>query len=326
MAADNRQIQSALIQMLENFRRCGISRFGSLPANELPAEWLERIAELNRTPAVSVPASPLAVAPPPSANASSKAPLTATDPSSVQAAIPSSGQTSREQIARGQISNGQPDSRTNTVGQPIAGVQIGGLAAEPWSLPVLESDQRQQRLDTLESHVRDCRKCTAIVDHRQQTVFGVGPLHPVVCFMGEAPGADEDRSGKPFVGKAGQLLTKIITAMKLRREDVFILNALKCRPPQNRTPVNEEIDNCRHYMEEQLNTLQPKFIVCLGAVAVRSLLQSELSIGRLRGKFYQYRGSRVVVTYHPSYLLRNESAKKLVWDDMKMLMAELPPA
>jgi DNA polymerase len=141
--------------------------------------------------------------------------------------------------------------------------------------------------------------------------------------MGEAPGADEDRVGKPFVGRAGQLLTKIISAMRLERSDVYILNALKCRPPQNRTPVPDEIDSCRHFVETQLNILQPAFIVCLGAVAVRSLLHSNLPIGRLRGQFHAYRGARVVVTYHPSYLLRNESAKKLVWQDMQMLMREM---
>jgi uracil-DNA glycosylase family 4 len=195
---------------------------------------------------------------------------------------------------------------------------------EAWVLPILPNEQRRQRFDTLAEQVRDCRRCSAIVGYRQQTVFGDGNLHPTVCFMGEAPGADEDRTGLPFVGKAGQLLTKIINAMKLRREDVYILNALKCRPPQNRTPINEEIDYCRHFVESQLDILQPQFIVCLGAVAVRSILRQDGSIGRLRGKFHHYRGARVVVTYHPSYLLRNESAKKLVWEDMKMLMAELP--
>ncbi|RMF42569.1 MAG: uracil-DNA glycosylase, partial [Planctomycetota bacterium] len=192
-----------------------------------------------------------------------------------------------------------------------------------WTLPVLPLDQRQQRFDALDAEVRACRRCEEIVHFRRQTVFGEGTLQPTVCFMGEAPGADEDRLGRPFVGRAGQLLDKIIIAMKLRREEVYILNALKCRPPQNRTPDPQEIDNCRPFVETQLEVLQPKFIVCLGAVAARSLLRTTSPIGRLRGRFHPYKGARVVVTYHPSYLLRNENAKRLVWEDMKMLMREL---
>jgi DNA polymerase len=197
------------------------------------------------------------------------------------------------------------------------------VAERPWSLPAMSTEERKSRLEVLNGEVQACRKCADIVCYRQQTVFGTGPLQPTVCFMGEAPGADEDRTGEPFVGRAGQLLTKIIEAMQLKREDVFILNALKCRPPQNRTPVPEEIEHCHPFVETQLEILQPKYIVCLGAVAVRSLLGLNLPVGSLRGRFHQYRQSRVVVTYHPSYLLRNESAKKLVWQDMQMLMREL---
>lgn len=197
------------------------------------------------------------------------------------------------------------------------------VAERPWVLPALSADERQSRFEALNGEVKACRKCADIVCFRQQTVFGTGPLQPTVCFMGEAPGADEDRSGEPFVGRAGQLLTKIIEAMQLKRNEVFILNALKCRPPQNRTPVPEEIEHCQPFVESQLEILQPKYIVCLGAVAVRSLLGLSLPVGSLRGRFHQYRQARVIVTYHPSYLLRNESAKKLVWQDMQMLMQEL---
>ena len=197
------------------------------------------------------------------------------------------------------------------------------LAVKPWSLPTLNVAERQMRFDAINDEVKACRLCADIVCYRQQTVFGTGPLKPIVCFMGEAPGADEDRQGVPFVGRAGQLLSKIIEAMQLKREEVFILNALKCRPPQNRTPVPEEIENCHPFVAQQLSILQPPYIVCLGAVAVRSLLGSTLSVGSLRGRFHHYRQAKVVVTYHPSYLLRNESAKKLVWQDMQMLMREL---
>jgi DNA polymerase len=141
--------------------------------------------------------------------------------------------------------------------------------------------------------------------------------------FGEAPGADEDRTGEPFVGAAGQLLDKILIASSLKRDEVYIMNSLKCRPPNNRTPVDSEIDNCRPFFESQLETIQPDYIVCWGSIAVRAVLKSTESVGRLRGKFHSYRGAKVMVTYHPAYLLRNPDAKKLTWEDMKMLMREI---
>jgi DNA polymerase len=144
-----------------------------------------------------------------------------------------------------------------------------------------------------------------------------------VVLFGEAPGADEDRTGRPFVGAAGQLLDKIIAASKLQREDLFIMNTLKCRPPGNRTPEEAEIASCRGFFERQFELLRPEFVVCLGAVAAKSLLQTQASIGQLRGKFHSYRGAQVVVTYHPAYLLRNPEMKKHTWSDMQMLMRAL---
>jgi len=141
--------------------------------------------------------------------------------------------------------------------------------------------------------------------------------------FGEAPGAEEDRVGEPFVGPAGQLLDKILSSSGLKKPEVYIVNALKCRPPNNRTPTDSEIENCRPFFEAQLETIQPEFIVCWGAVAVRAVLGSTESIGRLRGKFHNYRGAKVLVTYHPAYLLRTPDAKKLTWEDMKMLMREM---
>ena len=158
---------------------------------------------------------------------------------------------------------------------------------------------------------------------RTQTVFGVGNIRPRLCFFGEAPGRDEDLQGEPFVGAAGQLLNRIIQAMTLAREDVYILNVLKCRPPENRNPEPEEVDCCRPFYERQLQILNPEFICCLGAYAARTLLDTDLSVGRMRGKFFQHGAARVVVTYHPAYLLRNASAKRATWDDMQMLMAEM---
>lgn len=223
-----------------------------------------------------------------------------------------------------------PTPPTTTVQEPLrkhsSERSIGSAAGTDitmWQKPALSDPQRQSLFRELDSQIRNCRLCGELCGFRHQTVFGVGPLRPTLCFMGEAPGADEDRVGEPFVGRAGQLLTRIIGAMQLKREEVYILNALKCRPPGNRTPMPSEIGNCHPFVEEQLEILQPRFIVCLGAVAVRSLLGWETPIGRLRGKFYRYRGAQVVITYHPSYLLRNEQAKRLVWEDMQMLMKEM---
>jgi DNA polymerase len=162
-----------------------------------------------------------------------------------------------------------------------------------------------------------------LVASRTQTVFGVGDPLAKVCFFGEAPGADEDAAGEPFVGRAGQLLNKIIEAITLKRENVYILNVLKCRPPGNRPPADDEIANCRGYFERQLEIIRPQYIVCLGATAAKALLQTPWSIGRLRGKFHDYQGSKVLATYHPAYLLRNPAAKADVWDDMKLLMHDM---
>jgi DNA polymerase len=178
-------------------------------------------------------------------------------------------------------------------------------------------------LAVLQQEVAGCTRCGELASTRTQTVFGVGHPEARLCFLGEAPGADEDRLGEPFVGRAGQLLNKILQACKLRREDVYILNILKCRPPGNRNPAPDESQNCRRFLDRQLELIQPEFICCLGAVAAQNLLGTADSIGRLRCKVHKYRGIHVVCTYHPAYLLRNPSAKAQTWDDMKLLMREM---
>ncbi len=175
-------------------------------------------------------------------------------------------------------------------------------------------------LDVVRREVAGCTLCRELASTRTQTVFGVGNPNARLCFLGEAPGADEDRKGEPFVGRAGQLLDKIIEACTLSREDVYILNILKCRPPGNRNPAPEEAANCRGYLDRQLALIQPEFLCCLGAVAARNLLASEESIGKMRGRVFDYRGIQVVCTYHPAYLLRNPSAKRDTWEDMQKLM------
>jgi DNA polymerase len=186
------------------------------------------------------------------------------------------------------------------------------------------ADGKLQQLQALQAEVAGCTRCTELAQTRTQTVFGVGNPNARLVFLGEAPGADEDLQGEPFVGRAGQLLNDIITkGMKLRREDVYILNVLKCRPPNNRNPAPNEVINCRPFLDRQLEILQPEFICCLGAVAAKALLNTEVSIGRLRGKFHDYQGIPVLCTYHPAYLLRNPPAKKEVWEDIQILMKRM---
>lgn len=186
-----------------------------------------------------------------------------------------------------------------------------------------QSENLDRALAILSEEVSQCQACSELSKIRTQTVFGVGDPRARVVFFGEAPGADEDRIGEPFVGKAGQLLDRILSASTFRRDEVYILNTLKCRPPGNRNPNDVEIQNCGRFWQRQLELIQPEYVVCLGAIAVRTLLQTDRSIAKLRGDFHRYRGSKVLVTYHPAYLLRNESAKRLVWEDMKLLLSDM---
>jgi len=163
----------------------------------------------------------------------------------------------------------------------------------------------------------DCSRCKLHTLGRKQVVFGVGNPNADLMFVGEAPGADEDIQGEPFVGRAGQLLTKIIEAIDLRREDVYIANVIKCRPPQNRNPEPDEVEQCEPFLFRQVDIIRPKVIVALGKFAAQCLLKSDAPITRIRGREFTYRDSILIPTYHPAYLLRNPSAKKEVWEDMK---------
>lgn len=210
-------------------------------------------------------------------------------------------------------------SRKKSGWQPAAASSLfqdddGGSSRESSSAPTLAILQEQ---------VAGCTRCDELARTRTQTVFGVGNPSARLCFLGEAPGADEDRLGEPFVGRAGQLLTRIIEACRMKRDDVYILNMLKCRPPGNRNPSPEELNNCRGYLERQFDLIRPEFICCLGAVAAQNLLGTTLSIGKLRGKVHSCRGAKVVCTYHPAFLLRSPAYKKETWEDMKLLMREM---
>jgi uracil-DNA glycosylase family 4 len=186
-----------------------------------------------------------------------------------------------------------------------------------------ETDQRLAALAEVQRQVAACTRCKDLVRTRTQTVFGVGNPYARLVFVGEAPGGPPGRPRGPFVGAAGQLLNRILQACTLARGDVYICNILRCRPPGNRNPLPAEAANCREYLDRQLAIIQPEFICCLGTVAAQNLLGTTDSIGRLRGRFHDYQGIRVLCTYHPAYLLRTPSAKRRTWEDMQMLMAEM---
>jgi len=179
-----------------------------------------------------------------------------------------------------------------------------------------------ESLKVIRDDLGDCTRCK-LHPLRKNIVFGVGNPEAPLVFIGEAPGAEEDKQGEPFVGAAGQLLTKMIEAMGFARQDVYIANILKCRPPGNRNPEPDEVDQCEPFLFRQIEIIKPKVIVALGKFAAQTLLRTLDPISRLRGRVYDYRGAKLIPTFHPAYLLRNPAAKREVWDDMKKVMAEL---
>ncbi|MDR1492899.1 MAG: uracil-DNA glycosylase [Planctomycetaceae bacterium] len=188
----------------------------------------------------------------------------------------------------------------------------------------LHAENREETLRLLSQKVCDCKKCAELAATRTQTVFGVGAPFAELVFLGEAPGADEDAQGIPFVGRAGKLLTDMIEkGMRLQRNDVYICNILRCRPPGNRNPSPDEAARCRPFLDATLQVIRPKYICCLGAIAATNLLNSQETIGRMRGRIHDYQGIKVVCTYHPAYLLRNPSAKSAAWEDLQLLMREM---
>ncbi len=186
----------------------------------------------------------------------------------------------------------------------------------PVSAAVVAAEVSAMDWQALESAVRQCTRC-ALHKTRTQTVFGVGDRNAKWMFVGEAPGADEDLQGEPFVGRAGQLLNLMIRAIGLARADVFICNVLKCRPPGNRDPRPEEVEQCEPYLIRQIALVRPKLIVALGRHAAHSLLKTELPLARLRGQRLSYHGTPLIVTYHPAYLLRSPADKRKAWEDLK---------
>ena len=276
-----------------------------MPSDRTWRQYLQLVARLGIThlPSVKLPGQPL-----PSECSQQSAALSSTQPLSAPA----------DRHLGGSL-------RSSHALQPES-VQISAMSnatSEILDVPLTTAAQKSAVLCRIAEVVAKCKRCTELASARTQTVFGVGDTDARVMFIGEAPGADEDRQGEPFVGRAGILLNKIIEASKLKREDLYICNILRCRPPGNRNPRPQEAANCREFLDAQIQVVDPEYIVCWGSVAAQNLLNEKRTIGRLRGVFHQHGQAKVLCTYHPSYLLRNPSAKKDVWEDMKLLMKDL---
>ena len=309
---DSDQWKLASLQTLEYLQRLGVKHLPkpSAKLSEILADWVDvsskgssgtSIASSRTQLQAPEPKQPTTQVPKQPAQAQAPAPAQVSAPAPVQVAAPSA----MEPAARSVAKPSWP---------PVE---------SPWMTPARSAQDRSEALGQLKLQVEACRLCKDIVCHRRQTVFGVGPVTTRFVMIGDAPGPEEDRLGEPFVGSSGELFDKILRATGIPRDQVYILNTLKCRPPNNRVPSDMELDNCRPYMEAQLEILQPEYIICWGATAVRAVLQTTESIGRLRGRFHCYKKAKVLVTYHPTYLERAPEAKKLTWQDMQMLMREL---
>ena len=199
--------------------------------------------------------------------------------------------------------------------------QVGETRSQAEGVVLFKS--QADALVAIRNDIGDCTRCKLHTLGRRQVVFGVGNPQADLMFVGEAPGADEDIQGEPFVGRAGQLLTKIIEAIGLSRSDVYIANVIKCRPPQNRNPEQDEVETCEPFLFRQIDVIEPKVIVALGTFAARGLLRTLDPISRLRGRVFEYRGAKLIPTFHPAYLLRNPAAKRDVWEDMKLVRSLL---
>ncbi len=191
-------------------------------------------------------------------------------------------------------------------------------AAPPQQTTPQTATRTGETLAVIQAELGECTRCT-LHERRTNLVFGVGNPNAELMFIGEGPGFEEDRQGIPFVGPAGQLLTKIISAIDLSRDDVYIANVVKCRPPRNRDPEPEEVAECRPFLNRQVDTVKPKVICALGRIAAQNLLETEEGITRIRGRIYSYRGAKLVPTFHPAYLLRNAEKKRECWEDMKLI-------
>jgi len=204
---------------------------------------------------------------------------------------------------------------------PVSDTVVARRNSSLSELP-LSQQPSGENLESIRADLGDCQRCK-LCSGRTNIVFGSGTSQTKLVFVGEGPGADEDAQGLPFVGAAGQLLTKIIDAIQLTRDQVYICNVVKCRPPSNRIPEEDEIAACSPFLFRQIESIRPQIICCLGAVATQTVLETKTAVGKLRGRFHDFRGIQVMPTWHPAYLLRNPAAKRDVWDDVKKIRALL---
>lgn len=219
---------------------------------------------------------------------------------------------------------GTPRMPNQNEPRPYESTEQSLLAADAPSVlfPIASETTPIGTLPAIRDEIGDCRRCK-LCSTRKNIVFGTGSPTAQLMFVGEAPGADEDAQGEPFVGRAGQLLTKMIQAMGLSREEVYIANIIKCRPPENRNPQPDEIAACSPFLLKQIEAIRPKVICALGTFSAQTLLETQQKISALRGKFHDYHGVKLLPTFHPAYLLRNPNEKKTVWEDLKKIMEEL---
>ncbi|MBX3444493.1 MAG: uracil-DNA glycosylase [Planctomyces sp.] len=300
----NSDLRRAVRQSLEVWRLAGVTHLPRPPAGSAvfaPAEESSAVAtsapvqDRPTTPASALSGEPGGMRPPSMGVPAESGPSASSSPN---------------------VSDMANVSKSARVSAPLA----GGLQTR---------EERSLALCVLADRVATCVRCSELAATRTQTVFGVGNPMARVMFVGEAPGADEDAQGEPFVGRAGQLLNRIIAACGWQREELYICNILRCRPPGNRTPHPVEAGNCREYLDGQIRIVDPDYIVCWGSCAAQNLLGVTDAIGKLRQRFFTHGRAQVLCTYHPSYLLRNPSAKKPVWDDMQLLLQTMglkPPS
>ncbi|QDU94162.1 uracil-DNA glycosylase [Lignipirellula cremea] len=295
----------AVLQRLQSLHRAGL--------RQLPRPDRQAVETLQQTFTGAAPRVEPIVEAPSATPSSSASPSSASPAATSSAPTPTAAASSAEAPPVSRPAP-RPVASTSLFSGQAGGSDMLGRAAT--------LEQRRDALRLVADEVAGCTRC-ALSRSRTQTVFGVGNPMTRIVFLGEGPGAEEDRVGEPFVGAAGQLLDKMISAMSLSRDEVYILNVVKCRPPGNRNPEPEEALACRDYLDRQLAILQPEFICCLGAVAAKNLLDSPKSVGQLRGHIWRHGPSKVVVTYHPAYLLRAPQEKRKAWEDLQLLMGEM---
>lgn len=251
------------------------------------------------------------------------------DPTGAQEVIESSSETLRSSVSLDADSAAPsliaPDPSPNLEPEPESIIPPRKPVAAPPSIvsTILPAAERPAAMEAIRNEIGDCTRCPLAFQGRHKIVFADGDPNARLMFVGEGPGADEDAQGLPFVGRAGQLLNNMINAMGVRREQVYIANVVKCRPPQNRTPEPEEANTCMQFLWQQIDVVKPEVLVALGSTAATYMLGRKSSLSSLRGSIHDLRGAKLVVTYHPAYLLRDPNQKKEAWKDLQMVMAEL---